>query len=159
MAVEKKLCFKKRDNGTVLLQNTQNKSVIVSFEPSMNLHREQGDDNRFRINSSVDEDGFLIDYRSIDCDLCDPVIESSNINEFLIALSRDFFFLDKKAGSTITKAGDLLIFKRAGNIDTKKLEINDFAIGIIEEQFIRGIYLGGSIATLASFDIYDRLQF
>jgi hypothetical protein len=158
MAVAKTLKFTKKDNGTVLLQNTQDNSVVTSFEPSMSLHRELADDNRFRIASSTDEDGFLIDYRSIDCALCFPVIVQVNINEFLIALSRDFFFLDKKASSIITKAGDLLIFKRAGNIDSKKLEINDFVIGIVEEQFIKGVYLGGAII-LASFDVNDRIQF
>jgi hypothetical protein len=158
MAVAKTLKFTKIDNGTVLLRNTQDNSVITSFEPSMSLHRENGDDNRFRIASSTDEDGFLIDYRSIDSALCFPVIVQDNINEFLIALSRDFFFLDKKAGSTITKAGELLIFKRTGNIDTKKLEINDFVEGIVEDQFIRGVYLGGAIV-LASFDVNDRIKF
>jgi hypothetical protein len=158
MAVAKTLKFTKKDNGTVLLQNTLDNSVVTSFEPSMSLHRENGDDNRFRIASSTDEDGFLIDYRSIDCALCFPVIVQSNVNEFLIALSRDFFFLAKKGGSTITKAGDLMIFKRAGNIDITKLETNDFAVGIVEDQFIRGVYLGGAIA-LASFDVYDRIQF
>lgn len=153
------LKFIKKDNGTVLLQKTQDNSVIASFEPSMSLYRENGDDNRFRIASSTDEDGFLIDYRSIDCDLCVPIIVQANVNEFLIALSRDFFFLAKKGGSSITKAGDLMIFKRAGNIDITKLEINDFAVGIVEDQFIRGVYLGGSTALLASFDIYDRIQF
>jgi len=155
----KKLKFTKKDNGTVLLQNTQDDSVVASFEPSMSLHRERGNDNRFRIASSTDDDGFLIDYRYIDCDLCIPVIVQANVNEFLIALSRDFFFLAKKGGSAITKSGDLLIFKRAGNIDLKKLEINDFAVGIVEDQFIRGIYLGGSTAFIASFDVYDRIQF
>jgi hypothetical protein len=158
MAVAKTLKFTKKDNGTVLLQNTLDNSVVTSFEPSMSLHRENGDDNRFRIASSTDEDGFLIDYRSIDCALCFPVIVQANVNEFLIALSRDFFFLAKKGGSTITKAGDLMIFKRAGNIDITKLETNDFAVGIVEDQFIRGVYLGGAIA-LASFDVYDRIQF
>ena len=158
MAVAKTLKFTKKDNGTVLLQNTQDNSVVASFESSMSLHRENGDDNRFRISSSTDEGGFLIDYRSIDCAVCLPIIVQANINEFLIALSRDFFFLDKKGGSTIIKTGDLLIFKRAGNIDTKKLETNDFAVGIVEDQFIRGVYLGGAIA-LTSFDVYDRIQF
>jgi hypothetical protein len=159
MAVAKTLKFTKKDNGTVLLQKTQDNSVVASFEPSMSLHRENGDDNRFRIASSTDDDGFLIDYRSVDCDLCLPVIVQANVNEFLIALSRDFFFLAKKGGSTITKAGDLMIFKRAGNLDVTKLEINDFAIGIVEEQFIKGVYLGGFLDLLASFDIYDRIEF
>jgi hypothetical protein len=159
MAVAKTLKFSKKDNGIVLLQNTQDNSVVASFEPAMSLQRENGDNNRFRITSSTDDNGFLIDYRTIDCDLCVPVIVKADINEFLIALSRDFFFLDKKAGSTITKAGNLLIFKRAGNIDTKKLEINDFAMGIVEDQFIKGIYLGGSLSELGSFDVYDRIQF
>ena len=158
MAVVKTLKFTKKENGIVLLQNIQDNSLVASFEPAMSLQRENGDNNRFRITSSTDTDGFLIDYRSIDCDLCIPVIGHADINEFLIALSRDFFFLAKKGGSTITKAGDLMIFKRAGNIDTKKLETNDFAIGIVEEQFIRGVYLGGAIV-LASFDVYDRIQF
>jgi hypothetical protein len=159
MAVAKTLKFTKKDNGTVLLQKTQDNSVVASFEPSMSLRRENGDDNRFRIASSTDDDGFLIDYRSVDCDSCLPVIVQANVNEFLIALSRDFFFLAKKGGSTITKAGDLMIFKRAGNLDVTKLEINDFAIGIVEEQFIKGVYLGGSLDLLASFDIYDRIEF
>jgi hypothetical protein len=159
LVLVKKLKFTKKDNGTVLLQNVQDNSVVASFEPSMSLHRERGDDNRFRIASSTDDDGFLIDYRYIDCDLCFPVIVKADINEFLVALSRDFFFLAKKGGSAITKSGDLLIFKRAGNIDLTKLEINDFAMGIVEDQFIRGIYLGGSLLEQGSFDVYDRIQF
>jgi hypothetical protein len=158
MLVQKPLKFTKKDNGTVLLQKTQDNSVVASFKPSMSLHRENGDENRFRIASSTDGDGFLIDYRAVECNSCIPVIDPGNINAFLNSLSRDFFFLDKKAGSTIIKASDLLIFKRAGNTDTKKLETNDFAVGIVEDQFIKGIYLGGAIA-LASFDIYDRIQF
>lgn len=159
MAVAKTLKFSKKDNGIVLLQNTQDNSVVASFEPAMSLQRENGDNNRFRITSSTDDNGFLIDYRTIDCDLCVPVIVKADINEFLIALSRDFFFLAKKGGSAITKSGDFLIFKRAGNVDLTKLEINDFAMGIVEDQFIKGIYLGGSLSQLSSFDVYDRLQF
>ncbi|WP_281238166.1 hypothetical protein [Flavobacterium praedii] len=159
MAVAKTLKFSKKDNGIVLLQNTQDNSVVASFEPAMSLQRENGDNNRFRITSSTDDNGFLIDYRTIDCDLCVPVIVKADINEFLIALSRDFFFLAKKGGSAITKSGDFLIFKRAGNVDLTKLEINDFAMGIVEDQFIKGIYLGGSLSQLGSFDVYDRLQF
>ncbi|WP_158728642.1 hypothetical protein [Flavobacterium sp. I-STPA6A] len=157
MPVAKTLKFIKKDNGTVLLQKTQDNSVVASFEPSMSLHRENGDNNRFRIASSTDEEGFLIDYRFIDFDMCFPVIVQADINDFLIALSRDFFFLAKKAGSTITKTGDLMIFKREGNTDATKIEINDFAVGIVENQFIRGVYLGGTVV-LASFEIYDRLQ-
>ncbi|PWA09507.1 hypothetical protein [Flavobacterium laiguense] len=96
MAVAKTLKFTKTDKGTVLLQGTLDNSLVASFEPSMSLCRERGDDNRFRIASSTDEDGFLIDYRSIDYALCFPVIVQANVNEFLIALSRDFFFLVEK---------------------------------------------------------------
>jgi hypothetical protein len=160
MAVKKTLKFTKKDNGTVLLQNTQDNSVLASFEPSMSLQREIGDDNRFRITSLTNDDGFLIDYRSIDCDLCVPIIVQANVNDFLIAMSRDFFFLTKKGVSTsTTKSGDFLIFKRAGNVDLTKLEINDFVMGIVQEKFIRGVYLGGSLSEQISFDVIDRIQF
>lgn len=97
----KKLKFTKKDNGTVLLQNTQDNSVVASFEPSMSLHRERGNDNRFRIASSTDDDGFLIDYRYIDCELCIPVIVQANVNEFLIELSEKYFFINSgKSGNS-----------------------------------------------------------
>lgn len=92
MIVAKTFKFVKDSNGTVLLQNIQDNSVVASFEPSMSLYRESGDDNRFRIASSKGEDGFLINYRSIDCDSCEPIIFEDNVNAFLEELSKKFFF-------------------------------------------------------------------
>ena len=92
MAISKTLKFTKTDKGVVLLQNTRDNSVVASFEPSMSIVRENGEPYRFRISSSADEDGFLLDYRSIDSALCSPAIVEANINEFLTELSRSFFF-------------------------------------------------------------------
>ena len=56
-------------------------------------------------------------------------------------------------------AGMLQVFKRMGNSDQTKIEVNDFAIGIVEEQFIKAVYLGGLSTLLSSFDVYDRIEF
>jgi hypothetical protein len=155
MAVAKTLQFTKIANGTVLLQNTQDNSVVASFEPSMSLYREQRDDNRFRIASS-DEGGFLIDYRSVDYALCSPVIVQANFNEFLIALSRDFFFLgNKKKGVQSTNIvipdGSFLVFK-VKPIASDVLEIGDTVIGYCEGNFLNAVtYYGGVTSLMSSF--------
>lgn len=172
MAISKTLKFTKTDNGVVLLQNILDSSLVASFEPSMSIVRENGEPFRFRISSSTDEDGFLLDYRSIDSALCSPVIVEANINEFLTELSRSFFFLDRKIkasdieGLTVFMenvrfypAGTLQVFKRLGNIDKTKIEVNDFAVGIVEGQFIKAVYTGGLPSLLVSFDVYDRIEF
>jgi hypothetical protein len=92
MAIAKTLKFLKEDNGNVLLVNTQDNSVVASFNPSMSLEREKGNDNRFRIVSTTNEEGFLIDYRSVDCNFCFPIINPGTITEFLTELSSKFFF-------------------------------------------------------------------
>ena len=162
MAIQKALKFVKDINGDVLLYNTQSNLLIASFNPSQNIIRESSDNHRFKIAENVNDLGFVLDYRSIDSLSCSPVIVEANVNDFLIELSKKFFFLDKKsnpASRGIYPSETLLIFKRNGNIDETKLEINDFAIGIVEDRFIQGLYLGGLQTLLLSFDINNRIQF
>lgn len=174
MAIVKTLKLIKDEKGVVLLYSIQNNILIASFEPSLNIVRERGNPNRFKISSSItaDGEGFVLDYRSIDAALCFPIIVEANSNEFLIELSRKFFFLNKKipvtdvegleaslAGAKIYPAGTFQVFKRNGNVDNTKLEINDFAIGIVEGIFIRGVYIGGLTTLLVSFNINDKIEF
>lgn len=162
MAIQKTLKFVKDANGDVFLYKMQSNTLLASFNPAQNVIRESGDDHRFKIAENVNDLGFVLDYRSIDSLSCSPIIVEANINDFLIELSKKFFFLDKKTNPTsigIYPAGTFLIFKRNGNIDETKLEINDFAIGMVENQFIQGVYLGGLQTLLLSFDINNRIQF
>lgn len=175
MAIAKILKFVKDEKGIVLLYNIQKNLLIASFEPSLNIVRETGDPNRFKIASSLTPDGgqgFVLDYRTIDAALCSPVIVEANINDFLIELSRKFFFLDKTIpassvigletallGAKIYPEGTFQVFKRNGNIDNTKLETNDFVIGIVETKLIKGIYLGGVTNLLVSFNIINTIEF
>ncbi len=160
MAIEKILKFVKQDSGSVILQNVQTNAVIASFNPAQSVVRENEDPYRFKIvsGSSSDEEGFLLDYRTINVGLCTPAIVEANINDFLIELSKKFFFL-ARGGHTPYVEGELLIFKRNGNQKLLELETNDLVYGVVEGIFIKGIYLGGNIALLSSFDILSRDEF
>lgn len=162
MAIQKTLKFVKQANGGVILQNLLTNSVIASFNPAQSVVRESEDSYRFKIvsGSSSDEDGFLLDYRTIDVGLCVPQIIEANVNDFLIELSKKFFFL-AKGGHTPYLEGELLIFKRAGNQKQLELEINDYVMGIVEGQFIQGtcINIDPNQPLLTSFDIFTRNEF
>ncbi|AUX17172.1 hypothetical protein [Flavobacterium columnare] len=63
------------------------------------------------------------------------------------------------AKAKIYATGELQVFKFAGNTNNGALEIGDFVVGIVGNQFIRGIYIGGDIVSLASFNVYDSIEF
>lgn len=95
MAAENSLKFIKQSNGNVLLLKTDNNEFIASFIPSLTIERDKDNANRFEVMSQY------IDYRSIDCDACSPVIVAANFDEFLIELSEKFFFEESGSkGST-----------------------------------------------------------
>lgn len=162
MAIQKVLKFVKEANGNVMLYNKLNNLLIASFNSAENIVRQTGDPYRFKIAANVNDIGFVLDYRSIDSLLCSPVIIEANINDFLIELSKKFFFLDEKTNALATGIcliGNLVVFKRNGNIDKTKLENPDFAIGMVENRFIQGVYIGGLQTLLASFDINNGIDF
>lgn len=90
MVQNESLKFVKKQNGNVLLLKKADNSFIASFIPSLTIERDKDNANRFEVMSQY------IDYRSIDCDACSPVIVAANYDEFLIELSEKFFFLNKK---------------------------------------------------------------
>lgn len=154
MAIAKTLKFVKDATGVVLLYKIQDNALVASFEPSLNIVKEVGEQYRFKISSSItpDGEGFPLDYRTIDCAVCSPVIVEAGINDFLIQLSKKFFFLDKKT-SKIYRYGELQVFKIAGNNDDTTQEVGDWCIGFVQDQFINAPYLGGDKTLLASYNI------
>lgn len=95
MPITKKIKFIKDTKGNVLLYNMQNNTLLYSFAPSQNIVKSSINENLFQICSFADTSGkgVVLDYRLIDNDLCFPVIVATNINEFLLELSKKFFFL------------------------------------------------------------------
>ncbi|MFV8347258.1 hypothetical protein [Flavobacterium sp. ZB4P13] len=160
MAIAKILKFVKQDSGSVVLQNVQTNFVIASFNPAQSVVRENEDPYRFKIvsSSSSDDDGFLLDYRTINTGLCMPQIVGATFDDFLIELSKKFFFL-ARGGHTPYVEGELLIFKRNGNQRRLELEINDLVFGVVEGIFIKAIYLGGDTSSLSSYDVLSRDTF
>lgn len=55
--------------------------------------------------------------------------------------------------------GRLQIFKRNGNTNLKELEPNDFVIGMVQNEFIKGIFLGGNDNLQSSYEITDKIEF
>jgi hypothetical protein len=55
--------------------------------------------------------------------------------------------------------GQLQIFKTNPEGNPAILEIGDFVIGIVNGKLIRGVYLGGNIANLESYNIIDYIDF
>lgn len=168
MAIAKTLKFVKDATGIVLLYKIQDNALVASFEPSLNIVKEVGEPNRFKISSSItaDGDGFVLDYRTIDSAVCSPLIVEDGINDFLIELSKKFFFLNKKilaenveglstllAQTKIYPYGELQVFKIAANLDNTTQESGDLCIGFVENQFINAPYLGGDKTLLTSYDI------
>ncbi|PWA10984.1 hypothetical protein [Flavobacterium laiguense] len=77
-----------------------------------------------------------------------PVAEIEGLNELLAGVS----------AATIYKPGQLLIFKRLPNENNSILEAGDLGIGIVENVFITGIYLGGDLLLL-NFNIINQIDF
>lgn len=164
MAIERILKFIKDPTGVVLLYNIQDNSLVASFSADQSVVREQGDLYRFRIVSTLtlDDQGFLLDFRTISPELCYPVLPGENYDQFLMELGRKFFSL-QQGGSKHTPyiEGELLIFKRAGNQRQLVLEVNDYVFGMVEGQFIQGtcLVVDCDLPLLTSFDIYSRNEF
>ncbi len=86
--------FIKDDNGNVLLKKLDN-TLITSFNPAQNLLR-MPEQTKFKIQSvsSFATDPLILDYLQVDCANSVPAIVAVNFNEFLLELSKKFFFLD-----------------------------------------------------------------
>jgi hypothetical protein len=54
--------------------------------------------------------------------------------------------------------GQMLVFKIQPNENNNAKEPGDFCIGIVENQKIEGIYLGGDGASLAHYEISNYIQ-
>jgi hypothetical protein len=94
MAEDKRIIkFIKESNGNVLLKKLDN-TLITSFNPAQNLLVIPESKDKFKIqsNSVFGENPLVLDYKQINCELCDPVIEASSFNEFLTELSAQFFY-------------------------------------------------------------------
>jgi hypothetical protein len=144
--------FVKDGNGNVMLYKTQDNSLIASFSPDQNIVRDSSDANKFRIQSvaSFGVNSFVLDYREVDCNLCEPIIVAENFNDFLIELSKKFFFLET---TRIVPFGKRIVFKIAPNTNNSRQESGDLVIGIVENEFINANYIGGNEELLASYDI------
>lgn len=144
--------FVKDENGNVLLRKTQDNSLIASFAPAQNIVKDNSNLDKFRIQSqtSFSANSFVLDFKEINCNLCEPIIVAENLNDFLIELSKKFFFLDS---ARIIPLGELIFFKIFPNTNNKIQEIGDYCMGIVEGQFINANYLGGDKNLLASYDI------
>jgi hypothetical protein len=98
----------KDTNGNVLLQKLDN-TLIASLSPSQNVLRIPEAPNQFKIqsNASFGENPMILDYNQIDNKACVPVIEADNFNDFLIELSKKFFFTNNKTQSGSGDSGSL----------------------------------------------------
>jgi hypothetical protein len=98
----------KDTNGNVLLQKLDN-TLIASLSPSQNVLRIPEAPSQFKIqsNASFGENPLILDYNHIDNKACVPVIEADNFNDFLIELSKKFFFTNNKTQSGSGDTGSL----------------------------------------------------
>ncbi|RKR11128.1 hypothetical protein C8C83_2825 [Flavobacterium sp. 90] len=96
--------FVKDENGNVLLKKLDN-TLISSFNPAQNLLRIPEAKNKFKVQSisSFANNNFILDYTEVNCDLCEPIIQAQNFNDFLIELSYKFFFVENKG--TVSSGG------------------------------------------------------
>lgn len=53
--------------------------------------------------------------------------------------------------------GDFIVFKRGGNTG-ENMEPQDLVLGIVENTYIKGVYLGGQIL-LDNFNIIEQIDF
>lgn len=106
--------FIKAANGNVLLQKND-ETLIASFNPAQNLLRIPEDKNKFKIQSvsAFGNNALVLDYTQVDLINCSPPIVAANFNEFLIELSRKFFFLDSdSAGAAQNNVVKQLIIEK-----------------------------------------------
>lgn len=86
--------FIKDEKGNVLVYKTQDNSLLWSINPSQNVIKDPSNKETFKIQSdaSFGRNPFVLKYKEVDCLLCEPPIVATNFNDFLIELSRNFFF-------------------------------------------------------------------
>ncbi len=153
MAIQKTLKLVKDTNGDVILYTTADQ-FIASFNAAQTIVKEAGDLNRFKIVSDPNDAGFVLDYRTIDSALCIPVIIENGINDFLIELSKKFFFLTKtQLGNLNTPIAflELRLKSKGSNLCIPNtgsgLEAGDIVEGFKDANFYweSALYKGGDI--------------
>ncbi|MCV9934674.1 hypothetical protein OIU80_20530 [Flavobacterium sp. LS1R47] len=83
----------KDNNGNVLLMKLDD-TLITSFNPAQNLLRIPEAPNKFKIqsNATFGENPLVLDYTQVNCNECIPMIKARDFNDFLLELSKKFFF-------------------------------------------------------------------
>ena len=102
--IAKRYYFTKHSNGNVNLFDFPEGRILKSFAPNSTI--EKIDDTRIAIVNEVGSDKkFVFDYRKVALENCVPEIIGTDfggvasIEDVIIALSTDFFFLTKSGGS------------------------------------------------------------
>ena len=128
--------FIKDDNGNVLLKKLDN-TLITSFNPAQNLLR-MPEQTKFKIQSvsSFATDPLILDYLQVDLANSVPAIVAVNFNEFLLELSKKFFFLDDDgAGSDQNNYVRQLVIRMADLPNNYTLQdICDYILTLPENQ-------------------------
>lgn len=103
----------KDTNGNVLLKKLDN-TLITSFNPAQNLLRIPEAPNKFKIqsNATFGENPLVLDYTQVNCNECVPMIEARNFNDFLLELSKKFFFFKgtSDSGSGNSSGGNCSVY-------------------------------------------------
>lgn len=102
-----KYYFQKKPNGNVVLFDAVLGRALKSFSPSSTI--EKIDETKIAIITDIGSDKkFIFDYRKLDIGNCTPEIIGTDgggvpsIDDVILALSTDFFFLTKSAGGANT---------------------------------------------------------
>lgn len=98
-----------------------------------------------------------------------PVADVEGIDELLLRKTEQEVFEDHLTNENahphllvkarVLPSGQFIVFKRTPNVDPKNKEVGDLCIGIVKNQKIEGIYLGGDDSLLESFEIINQLEF
>lgn len=90
---QRKLNFRKEENGNVTLRNNITGEIIVSFPAGQIVIKDLASPNDIVIKSALNNDkGIPVNCNDIDGYSCTPVIGSTEIDGLIFALSQDFFF-------------------------------------------------------------------
>jgi hypothetical protein len=121
----KTIYFQKEENQNVTIRTVSTNAVLYSLSPAQNLSKDIANSNTIIIKSAVssfDDKGISIKYTDIDNLACSPVIVSPvkpaqplTIDDFLTALSRDFFF---EVGQQIKYVDSIDQLPSSGDIKT-----------------------------------------
>jgi hypothetical protein len=92
--------FIKEASGNVSLRKIADNTIITSFNPAQNVVKDLSNINKFKIQNetSFKKSPFVLDYREIDGSVCEPIIYSSSVDDFLKELSEKFFFENNADG-------------------------------------------------------------